>query len=837
MKKGATIVAIACLMIAGFADQTVVRTQDAEKARGGSPRIEGDEIVFNEGLTAGGLGRYGRSAIHSDPVEYRLATDTFVLPKEGDTAGKSRNGKEQAWVKITADEEGWFKGQTLRGGYLHVTMESPEERTKILEATGHSLVFVNGEPRGGDVYSYGWVQHPVRLLKGANSFLFRISRGKMRAKLTTPPGSLFLTNRDILLPDLLLDEADPAWGAVRVINATEETVKDLEISCQAEGVDAVVAPVPQIGPMTSRKVGFRFGTPEGAEAGKTEARLSLARSGGSTTEPLDTLDVKMNVVSPGSRHKVTFVSDIDGSIQYYSVTPGKLEGDARPALFLSCHGAAVKAEGQAGAYGPKSWGHVVAPTNRRPFGFDWEDWGRLDALEVLGLAEKRFDTDPQRTYLTGHSMGGHGTWHLGVTYPARFAAIAPSAGWYSFWSYGGKKRDGDSDPMEELFARGSNPSDTIGLSRNFLHHGIYILHGDRDDNVPVSEARFMRKHLSGYHADFAYYERPGAGHWGGGKCCDWPPLFDFLKHHTAPKKRDKKTVEFLTANPGVSAQSHWLTIESQIQALKISGATITQDVKERTFTGTTENVERLALDLDQLDPGDTVTIKLDGQELKDIPAPVDGQGLHLLRRSGVWEIAEKGGPGMKGPHRYGTFKDAFRNRVVFVYSTQGSEAENAWSYAKARYDAETFWYRGNGSIDVLADTEFDPTLDLDRNVVLYGNAETNSVWKPLLATSPVQVGRERIAIGDVELKGADLGCNFIRPRPGSSIASVGVVAGTGIQGMKAANSNMYFISGSGYPDLLVFSVEMLDKHFDGVRAVGYFGPDWSIRFGEFAFSD
>ena len=22
---------------------------------------------------------------------------------------------------------------------------------------------------------------------------------------------------------------------------------------------------------------------------------------------------------------------------------------------------------------------VVAPTNRRPFGFDWQDWGRLDA--------------------------------------------------------------------------------------------------------------------------------------------------------------------------------------------------------------------------------------------------------------------------------------------------------------------------------------------------------------------------------------------------------------------------------------------------------------------------
>jgi S-formylglutathione hydrolase FrmB len=30
--------------------------------------------------------------------------------------------------------------------------------------------------------------------------------------------------------------------------------------------------------------------------------------------------------------------------------------------------------------------------------------------------------------LTGHSMGGHGTWHLGVHDAGRFAVIGPSAG-------------------------------------------------------------------------------------------------------------------------------------------------------------------------------------------------------------------------------------------------------------------------------------------------------------------------------------------------------------------------------------------------------------------------
>ena len=109
-------------------------------------------------------------------------------------------------------------------------------------------------------------------------------------------------------------------------------------------------------------------------------------------------------------------------------------------MVLTLHGAGVEGIGQAQCYSRKPGLYIVAPTNRRPYGFDWEDWGRLDAIEVLDLAQRAFETDPQQTYLTGHSMGGHGTWHLGVTFPDRFAAIAPSAGWISMWSYAGAKR-------------------------------------------------------------------------------------------------------------------------------------------------------------------------------------------------------------------------------------------------------------------------------------------------------------------------------------------------------------------------------------------------------------
>ena len=99
------------------------------------------------------------------------------------------------------------------------------------------------------------------------------------------------------------------------------------------------------------------------------------------------------------------------------------------ALFLSVHGASVEAVNQANAYKKKDWGNLIAPTNRRPFGFAWEDWGRLDALEVLADAKSIYKPNSKKIYLTGHSMGGHGTWYLGATYPDKFAAIAPCAGY------------------------------------------------------------------------------------------------------------------------------------------------------------------------------------------------------------------------------------------------------------------------------------------------------------------------------------------------------------------------------------------------------------------------
>ena len=224
---------------------------------------------------------------------------------------------------------------------------------------------------------------------------------------------------------------------------------------------------------------------------------------------------------------------------------------------------------------------------------------------------------------------------------------------------------------------------------------------------------------------------------------------------------------------------------------------------------------------------------LDSQQTEVRLDDVAGDVVWLGKEQGKWRLVSPPPATVKGAHRYGTFKEAFRNRMALVYGTMGTAEENSWAYNRARFDAEKLWYQGNGSLDVLADTEFDPTKEPDRNVILYGNSQTNRLWKTLLADSPVDVNRSRVVMGGKSVKGSDVCCIFVRPRAGSATASVGVVSGTGIEGMTLSHLPMYLEPGLGLPDLTVFTSDVMTKGDEGIVLCGFFGLDWKMESGEF----
>jgi hypothetical protein len=517
------------------------------------------------------------------------------------------------------------------------------------------------------------------------------------------------------------------------------------------------------------------------------------------------------------------VSGIDGSVQYYAVSPQLNPTGKAPALFLSVHGAEVQAINQASAYKYKDWGVLAAPTNRRPRGFNWEDWGRLDALEVLDIATKEFKPDPERIYLTGHSMGGHGTWILGATFPGKWAAIAPCSGYPTLMGYGsadGLIPDSPKNNTEEILLRASNPSNTFKLANNYKAGGVYILHGDSDRVVSVNYARQMKRILADFHPDYSYYEYPGGEHWYGDTCVDWGPLFSYFKWHTIPVDSSVKVVDFTTASTAISSKYHWVQVLQQQHALEYSRVQLRRLGNH--ISGTTSNIEVLALDLKDL--SGAVEIVLDGQTI----SYNGSEKVLYLQHGSQWSIGKAPVETDKGIVRNGTLKEAFSHRMVFVYGTAGTPEENAWSINKARYDAETWYYRGNGAVDILADKDFKAGDYADRGVIIYGNATTNKAYDLLMKNSPVQMSRGKITVGEKSYTGDALAGYFMYPRMDSKVAAVAVIGGTGLKGMRAAEANQYFAGGSGFPDYMIFSAELLKGKETEVKTAGFYDNEWKL---------
>ena len=58
--------------------------------------------------------------------------------------------------------------------------------------------------------------------------------------------------------------------------------------------------------------------------------------------------------------------------------------------------------------------------------------GEVDVFEAIDAVTKQYTIDPNRILLRGFSMGGAGTWHIGLHYPGHWAAIEAGADEASF---------------------------------------------------------------------------------------------------------------------------------------------------------------------------------------------------------------------------------------------------------------------------------------------------------------------------------------------------------------------------------------------------------------------
>ena len=678
---------------------------------------------------------------------------------------------QTGWNTLSVGEGDWYSDRELRGSFVHIVLESPSEQTLLLNPMGVKWFYLNDRPLIGNRYQgkdsfeswepdFSFVRVPVRLQKGENHMLLRCNRGRFKLAFSQADGAVFIHPRDVTLPDLLIGETPNYWGGAVLINTSGSDLENLSLECSLEGGQTTQTRIRFLAAESLHKPAFLIkGNSSVRQEGATSIELKLLNSAGKV---LAQTRFQLKHRAPNEQHKRTYRSKVDGSVQYFAVKPA-FEPSKEQALVLSVHGANVEATNQAGSYAAKSWTHIVSPTNRRPYGFNWEDWGRQDALDVLKETKSIYQIDPDRIYLTGHSMGGHGTWVIGSTHPDQFAAIGPSAGYLTIGRYYRSRVSEAQTPEDHpLLERSRNTSLTDSLLTNLRQLGVYVIHGDADRVVPPEQSRKAIEQLASFHHDYYYHEEPEQGHWWdlddepGADCVDWAPLFDFYARKSRPGKERIRDIEFTTANPAVSPSYYWATIYRQERYLDFSKIKLRFDPGKNRVSGQTDNVSVFALE-PPLNTGKAFFLELDGQSFKieNPKLPV-----FIAKKKGQWIAISPPGQSEKGPHRYGTFKEVINHQAVLVYGTKGSKEERIWAREKALFDAQTFWYQGNGSLEVIPDKQFDPAQYSNRNVLLYGNATTNRAWKFLLGDSPVQVDKRKIEIGDLLIHGEGKGDPF-----------------------------------------------------------------------------
>lgn len=147
---------------------------------------------------------------------------------------------------------------------------------------------------------------------------------------------------------------------------------------------------------------------------------------------------------------------------------------------------------------------------------DPENLGELsekDVMNVLGIVKNDYSVDPDRVYLMGHSMGGGGSWHLGIKHAGEWAALAPIA--------------------PAIFSR--NPTELEKIKST----PVILVQGDKDVLVPVAGARRWAEQMKKLEMTHEYIEVKDGNH-GNVVGENIPKIFEFFDQHKRKAKKDEK---------------------------------------------------------------------------------------------------------------------------------------------------------------------------------------------------------------------------------------------------------------------------------------------------------
>ncbi len=387
--------------------------------------------------------------------------------------------------------------------------------------------------------------------------------------------------------------------------------------------------------------------------------------------------------------------------------------------------------------------------------------GEVDVFEALADVRRRFRIDDDRVTLHGFSMGGAGAWHLGLHYPAMWSSVGPGAGFVDFYKY---QNQTEQRPPWQHATLGIY--DALDYAMNAANVPVCTYGGENDAQLMASTS--MVEAARQADVDIKLLVGPGMGH------KFHPDSFkEFMAFHKEKSEAGRRRgtgrpeIRFTTRTLKYN-KCDWVTIHEVDKVY--SPSTVEAKIHDDgTITIFTKNVAALSLDRNV---GSRVVI--DGDEL---PCRTAAEGLlpnvFYQMSSDGWEVLEyedsrsfSANPDLRKRHNLqGPIDDAFMDSFLCVVGTgntteSGKDRWADWTFKRFEHEFDK-WMRAK--LPVVTDADLTDEQMHDSNLILFGDADSNSVIKKMMPHLPVTWTEDEIRIGDKTFSRADHRVSLIYP--------------------------------------------------------------------------
>ncbi len=463
-------------------------------------------------------------------------------------------------------------------------------------------------------------------------------------------------------------------------------------------------------------------------------------------------------------------SHTDGSVQPYGFwAPRDYSPERKFPLLVQMHGIGPKAlTGRRLTWrgmNAQEWIDPHAPVVvAHPMGRGntfYQGIGEEDVLEVIADVRRRCSIDPDRIFIMGHSMGGAGSWMVGLRHPDRFGSVTPIDAAMGF---------GDA-------------VDTFQNLPEWMQRQVAMFKPDtlfpNARNVPV----FMKNAGAGIQKASARFS-DGVVAEGGFATME---SFPGMPHHFAPQltyaiftgaavaqpiQRHPAEVRFHT-NTLRYNRAYWVTLDrlerhnaaARIKAIYDDGQPRPpprgrpgqprrdpEPARPPSVTVATENLDGITLRLSEagVPAGAAAPLVVDGVEVAAGALPAVA---HLVKTEGRWRLAAEPARSGKRHGLQGPVGDAFNSRFLAVYG------DGDLPLARAELDAirnppSRLMIHGEFPLKAAARVTTDDVANC--NLILFGTPKTNPVLARLAPKLPAPL------LAAVDEGGAVV---FVHPNP------------------------------------------------------------------------